>query len=302
MVSRQALARLPQPPDDGRGGCAAVRSVVEELAQPVRSVVEEVAQQPSRNHPPEAAGPKRVMTGRGTRGLLGPVTAPSRRLSRDNALAGASFVLGGSLFSMGAFLAQNGAELTHGERHLPGRRGLLQPRRLAVDRDHAAPSLGTTQRGGAVRRDAASSRSAWWRPSRGAHAAPVQRLDLAPGHHSAASASSSRGTSRCSTSAAAASVIRAGDVGWWIVVINQLGSVLFFLAGVAAFVRPATEEAINVGLVNWGTFAGASCFAVAGIIQLGGGLRDLQQCSDRSMTAHHSSLTPRPKRCSATDS
>ena len=33
------------------------------------------------------------------------MTAASRRLSRDNALAGAAFTLGGSLFSIGAFLA-----------------------------------------------------------------------------------------------------------------------------------------------------------------------------------------------------
>ena len=56
-------------------------------------------------------------------------------------------------------------------------------------------------------------------------------------------------------------------VGWWVVAVNQLGSVLFFLAGLAAFTRPATSSAINIGLVNWGTFAGALCFAVGGAIQ-----------------------------------
>ena len=56
-------------------------------------------------------------------------------------------------------------------------------------------------------------------------------------------------------------------VGWWVVAVNQLGSVLFFLAGLAAFTRPATSSAINIGLVNWGTFAGALCFAVGGVIQ-----------------------------------
>ncbi|MFJ9390275.1 hypothetical protein ACIRON_15725 [Nocardioides sp. NPDC101246] len=56
-------------------------------------------------------------------------------------------------------------------------------------------------------------------------------------------------------------------VGWWVVAVNQLGSVLFFLAGLAAFIRPATSSAINSGLVNWGTFAGAVCFAVGGVIQ-----------------------------------
>ena len=51
------------------------------------------------------------------------------------------------------------------------------------------------------------------------------------------------------------------------VAVNQLGSVLFFLAGLAAFTRPATAQAVDIGLVNWGTFAGAVCFAVGGLIQ-----------------------------------
>jgi hypothetical protein len=58
------------------------------------------------------------------------------------------------------------------------------------------------------------------------------------------------------------------DLGWWIVGVNQLGSILFFLAGVAAFTRPATSTAIDLGLVNWGTFAGAVCFSVGGVLQL----------------------------------
>jgi hypothetical protein len=58
------------------------------------------------------------------------------------------------------------------------------------------------------------------------------------------------------------------DLGWWIVGINQLGSILFFLAGIAAFTRPATSTALDLGLVNWGTFAGAVCFAVGGVLQL----------------------------------
>jgi hypothetical protein len=56
-------------------------------------------------------------------------------------------------------------------------------------------------------------------------------------------------------------------LAWWVAAVNQLGSVLFFLAGLAAFVRPATDEVVNVGLVNWGTFAGAGCFLAAGVLQ-----------------------------------
>jgi hypothetical protein len=57
-------------------------------------------------------------------------------------------------------------------------------------------------------------------------------------------------------------------IGWWVVAVNQLGSVLFFLAGLAAFVRPTTSAALDAGLVNWGTFAGAVCFAIGGAVQL----------------------------------
>ncbi len=62
--------------------------------------------------------------------------------------------------------------------------------------------------------------------------------------------------------------IRTDDMGWWIVAVNQIGSVLFFLAGVAAFTRPATSTAVDLGLVNWGTFAGAVCFVIGGFLQL----------------------------------
>ena len=58
------------------------------------------------------------------------------------------------------------------------------------------------------------------------------------------------------------------DLGWWVVAVNQLGSVLFFLAGLAAFVRPATSTAVNLALVNWGTCAGAVCFVAGGALQL----------------------------------
>jgi hypothetical protein len=58
------------------------------------------------------------------------------------------------------------------------------------------------------------------------------------------------------------------SLGWWIVVVNQVGSWLFMLSGIAAFVRPVTGEAISVGVVNWGTASGAACFSAAGLAQL----------------------------------
>jgi hypothetical protein len=62
-------------------------------------------------------------------------------------------------------------------------------------------------------------------------------------------------------------VIRPQLMDWWVVAVNQFGSVLFFLAGLAAFVRPATSQTVDIALVNWGTFAGAVCFAIGGVIQ-----------------------------------
>jgi hypothetical protein len=63
-------------------------------------------------------------------------------------------------------------------------------------------------------------------------------------------------------------VMRVHELAWWVVAINQLGSLLFFLAGIAAFTRPATSRTLDAGLVNWGTFAGALCFAIGGITQI----------------------------------
>jgi hypothetical protein len=61
---------------------------------------------------------------------------------------------------------------------------------------------------------------------------------------------------------------RADGLDWWVAVVNQSGSILFFLAGIAAFTRPTTSTAIDIGLVNWGTFAGAICFAIGGVVQM----------------------------------
>jgi hypothetical protein len=57
------------------------------------------------------------------------------------------------------------------------------------------------------------------------------------------------------------------DLGWWIVGVNQIGSVLFMVSAVASFVEPASAEAVNVGVANWGTLTGALCFAAAGLMQ-----------------------------------
>lgn len=50
--------------------------------------------------------------------------------------------------------------------------------------------------------------------------------------------------------------------------MNQLGSVLFTLSALAAFTRPSTGSLINADIANWATVTGASCFSVAGLMQL----------------------------------
>ncbi|WP_328625650.1 hypothetical protein OHA88_13100 [Streptomyces sp. NBC_00353] len=62
---------------------------------------------------------------------------------------------------------------------------------------------------------------------------------------------------------------RPHNLGWWIVVVNQLGSVLFMVSALAAFTRPATGSLVNADIANWGTLTGALCFSVAGLLQLG---------------------------------
>lgn len=57
------------------------------------------------------------------------------------------------------------------------------------------------------------------------------------------------------------------DLGWWIIAVNQLGSVLFMVSAVASFVRPSSGDMVATGIANWGTVTGALCFAIAGLMQ-----------------------------------
>lgn len=60
---------------------------------------------------------------------------------------------------------------------------------------------------------------------------------------------------------------RRRDLGWWIIAVNQVGSILFMVSAVASFVRPSTGDAVSTGIANWGTLTGALCFAVGGLMQ-----------------------------------
>ncbi|HWA52859.1 MAG TPA: hypothetical protein VG816_01665 [Solirubrobacterales bacterium] len=60
---------------------------------------------------------------------------------------------------------------------------------------------------------------------------------------------------------------RRRDLGWWIIAVNQIGSVLFMVSAVASFVRPSSGDMVATGIANWGTLTGALCFAIAGLMQ-----------------------------------
>ena len=62
--------------------------------------------------------------------------------------------------------------------------------------------------------------------------------------------------------------IRRRSLGWWVVAVNQLGSVLFMVSALAAFTRPATGSPVNADIANWGTLTGALCFSLGGVLQL----------------------------------
>jgi hypothetical protein len=61
--------------------------------------------------------------------------------------------------------------------------------------------------------------------------------------------------------------LRRRDLGWSIVAINQIGSILFMIAALAAFIRPETSSEVNVDIANRGTLTGALCFAIGGVMQ-----------------------------------
>ncbi|GHG95228.1 hypothetical protein [Streptomyces lanatus] len=62
--------------------------------------------------------------------------------------------------------------------------------------------------------------------------------------------------------------VRRRSLGWWIVAVNQLGSVLFMVSALAAFTRPATGSLLNADIANWATLVGAACFSLGGVLQL----------------------------------
>ncbi len=216
--------------------------------------------------------------------------ATARRLARINLVAAVSFVLGGSLFSLGALLAQVGIGTTRGVDtvflvggaffSLGGYASVLQADNVPTEIDADGRM--------------SSRRWRWWtlQPrSIGWLSAAVLFVGTLLFAVSLVAAFAQDLTVRQTNSwiwvpdmlgcvcflvsghLALLEVchgrwgVRLDDLGWWIVAVNQVGSVLFFLAGVAAYTRPATSSVISLGVVNWGTFLGAACFVIGGVAQ-----------------------------------
>ncbi len=58
------------------------------------------------------------------------------------------------------------------------------------------------------------------------------------------------------------------DPAWWSSMLNYVGSVFFMASAIASFTLKTTGEAINIAIVNSGTFLGAICFLVGAYLLL----------------------------------
>jgi len=58
------------------------------------------------------------------------------------------------------------------------------------------------------------------------------------------------------------------DADWWAALLNYLGSMFFLVSAIASFTLETTGEAVNIALVNSGTFLGAVCFLVGSYLGL----------------------------------
>jgi hypothetical protein len=60
---------------------------------------------------------------------------------------------------------------------------------------------------------------------------------------------------------------RPRDVSWWITGLNLVGSIAFGVSAVASYVKP-NGQLVSLALTNLGTFVGALCFLVGGVLLL----------------------------------
>jgi hypothetical protein len=60
---------------------------------------------------------------------------------------------------------------------------------------------------------------------------------------------------------------RPRDLSWWITLLNLVGSIAFGVSAIASYVKP-NGQLISLALTNLGTFIGAVCFLVGGLLLL----------------------------------
>ena len=60
---------------------------------------------------------------------------------------------------------------------------------------------------------------------------------------------------------------RPDDISWWITLLNLVGSIAFGASAIASYVTP-NGQLVSLALTNIGTFVGAICFLVGGILLL----------------------------------
>jgi hypothetical protein len=61
---------------------------------------------------------------------------------------------------------------------------------------------------------------------------------------------------------------RTRSIGWRIAALNLVGSIAFGVSAVAAYIVPESGDLWNEALANLGTFVGAVCFLVGGLLLL----------------------------------
>jgi hypothetical protein len=62
--------------------------------------------------------------------------------------------------------------------------------------------------------------------------------------------------------------VRRDDADWWVALLNYIGSVFFMASAIASFTLETTGEALNITIVNTGTFLGAVCFLTGAYLLL----------------------------------
>jgi hypothetical protein len=60
---------------------------------------------------------------------------------------------------------------------------------------------------------------------------------------------------------------RPRDLSWWITLLNLIGSIAFGISAIASYVKP-NGQLVSLALTNLGTFVGAVCFLVGGLLLL----------------------------------